>query len=220
MDLEHVEYQVTPQISVRVELSFILGDHQFLGIAAQVRQGVNGDRDTFSNALVDILDRVPRQEVPDPSLFRHVEIFKCIVDSVEVEKDNYKATHGGKELSKTAEEKFVKDYLRVAVGNVKGWPLVALGDSGGVLQRLECRYYIPPGMHNQNKMSEGALQVVNYFVSDPTHRRYWDDILDQIASRSARGEINLNMRNLRALIQEYANIFERLLSQQICSFLC
>jgi hypothetical protein len=191
-----------------VELSFILGDHQFLGIAAQVRQGVNGDRDTFSNTLVDVLDRVPRQEVPDPSLFRHVEMFQCIVDSVEVEKDCYKATHGGKELSKTAEEKFVKDYLRVAVGNVKGWPLVALGDGGGVLQRLEYRYYIPPGMHNQNKMSESALQVFNYFFSNPTHRRHWDEVLEEIAARSARGEINLNMRKLRALIQEYAANFQ------------
>ncbi len=41
------------------------------------------------------------------------------------------------------------------------------------------------------------------FVTDPKHRAFWQEELDQIKNNSAKGSINVNMRRIRGLVQRY-----------------
>jgi hypothetical protein len=167
--LETFQYRVADGVLVRVRLLFIVGDHQLLGLAAKVRQGVVDARDTFSSAQVDMADRVCRQAFPDPSVARHVKQWDAIEAIVQVAKHQHKESKG-KIMSKTEETRLINEVLRVAIGNVKDEPLFAKDcNEAGLLDQLELRFYLPPSMHNQNKIGEASLHVINWYTVCSPH---------------------------------------------------
>lgn len=202
VELENYEYNVKPNLTVKVELLFQLGDHQFSGLSASTRQAKAIDRDPTSFTLITELERVMYQDLPDFALLKHPSQWKKISALTTEAEAVFTNTKSG-EVVQNRVKNYVNRILRPVYGNISSEPLFAQSVDRGAMQNLHRRFIIPPVMHNCNKLNEAGIQLIHLFVTDAKAMEFWEKELEGVSVNAKCGKISVNMRKLRELVNRF-----------------